>query len=308
MKPMSETLAKLMDARQLSEEYVKTVKAAVADPEVQRFLQAHASQLQADAVNRGAAKIYEFVTQRDKVAHGEVPLAPGYAPQLVVANGLIDITYVATAQKIAQDALAEQQALVTAINVPKTIRSASIDTYDSSAERAEAAVAAVEFIDAVVAAPNQFHQGLYLTGPFGVGKTYLLGAIANDIAKDGGIASTLLHVPTFAVEMKAAIGSNQVLPKLDRMKRAPVLMLDDIGAESFSPWFRDDVLGVLLQYRMQEELPTLFSSNKTMAQLEGFLAGHEANADEPVKAARIMERIRFLATEVVVGGVNRRLH
>ncbi|VTU62698.1 primosomal protein DnaI [Lactobacillus rhamnosus GG] [Lacticaseibacillus rhamnosus] len=33
-------------------------------------------------------------------------------------------------------------------------------------------------------------------------RQYLLGAIANDLASKGGIATTLIHVPTFVVEMK----------------------------------------------------------------------------------------------------------
>lgn len=33
-------------------------------------------------------------------------------------------------------------------------------------------------------------------------------------------------------------------------------MIDDIGAESMTSWIRDDVLSVILQYRMQEQLVT----------------------------------------------------
>ena len=36
-------------------------------------------------------------------------------------------------------------------------------------------------------------------------------------------------------------------------------MIDDIGAESMTSWIRDDVLSVILQYRMQEQLVTTFS-------------------------------------------------
>jgi len=106
--------------------------------------------------------------------------------------------------------------------------------------------------------------------------------------------------------MKSAIGNNSVLKKIDSVKRAQILMMDDIGAESISPWVRDDVLGIILQYRMQEKLPTLFSSNKSMADLTESLAGTDRGNSEMLKAERIMERIRFLAKEVQVGGENRR--
>ena len=35
-------------------------------------------------------------------------------------------------------------------------------------------------------------------------------------------------------------------------------MMDDIGADAMSSWIRDEVFGVILQYRMQEQLPTFF--------------------------------------------------
>jgi len=305
MEDMHDYLQKLMDQRQMRSNYDQMMQQALKDPQVQRFLTENADVLAPDAVEKGAAKIYEFVSERDKVAAGEQPFAPGYRPELLVSNRLIDITYVPTEAKVAADVAREEANLVTAINMPKSIANASLRTYDST-NRMQALVMANDFYLAQISDPKAFHQGLFLTGPFGVGKTYLLGAIANDLAKQGQ-ATTLLHYPTFTVDMKNAIGQNQVTPMLNRVKNAPILMLDDIGAESISPWIRDDVLGVILQYRMQEELPTFFSSNKTMDELAGFLAGNDRGDDEAVKAQRIMQRIRFLSQEVVVGGENRRL-
>ena len=306
MEDMRNQIALLMESRQWRDRYFKMVKKALQDSEVQAFLKAHQSDLADDAIDRGTAKIYEFVSERNKINRGELPLAPGYRPMLVVANRLIDVVYQPTNEKMVSDKRAKQESLVTPINMPKDIRHASLQEYDPTPERTKALIAANRFSFEVVAKPKDFHQGLYLSGPFGVGKTYLLGAIANDLAREGGIASTLIHVPTFVVEMKSAIGNNSVLKKIDSVKRAQILMMDDIGAESISPWVRDDVLGIILQYRMQEKLPTLFSSNKSMADLTESLAGTDRGNSEMLKAERIMERIRFLAKEVQGGGENRR--
>ncbi|MPN64343.1 Primosomal protein DnaI [bioreactor metagenome] len=108
------------------------------------------------------------------------------------------------------------------------------------------------------------------------------------------------------MEMKQAIQSNTVNEKIDAVKKAEILMLDDIGAEANSTWIRDEVLGVILQYRMQEDLPTFFSSNFTMQQLEEHLRMGNRGDDEPMKAKRLMERIRFLSREVPMTGKNRR--
>lgn len=109
--------------------------------------------------------------------------------------------------------------------------------------------------------------------------------------------------------MKQSIQKDTVGEKLDTVKKAPILMLDDIGADSMSSWVRDDILGVILQYRMQEQLPTFFSSNFDMLQLENeHLRVTQRGEDEPLKAKRIMERVRFLAKEINMIGKNRRLY
>ena len=108
--------------------------------------------------------------------------------------------------------------------------------------------------------------------------------------------------------MKNSIGKNTTEDKLELYKKARILMLDDIGADSMSSWIRDDVLGVILQYRMQEQLPTIFTSNFNMEQLEKeHLTQSQRGEMEPLKAKRIMERIRFLSEEVEMSGENRRL-
>ena len=106
--------------------------------------------------------------------------------------------------------------------------------------------------------------------------------------------------------MKSAISNNTTTQERDTVMKAPILMIDDIGADALSAWLRDDVLGVILEYRMQEELPTFFSSNFTMDQLTDHLAQDSSGNVEPLKAKRIMERVRFLSREIHMVGPNLR--
>src|SRR5699024_10264885 len=108
--------------------------------------------------------------------------------------------------------------------------------------------------------PGEDGEGLYLYGKFGVGKTYLMGAVMNAL-KSRDIDSFIVYTPDFFREMRQAIGDGTFQEKLDTVKQARVLILDDIGAETISGWIRDDVLGAILQHRMLEKLPTLFTSN-----------------------------------------------
>lgn len=237
-------------------------------------------------------------------------VAPGYSPQLVISAGQIDVTYVPTKQLLERQRQRYIQRLVNSINMPKFIKNASYDDYylneDTQTDtRTKAIQAAMDFTDNYQ--KDNFQPGLYLYGKFGVGKTYLLGAIANELAKSKGIATTMVHFPSFAVEMRNSIKQNNTGEKLDAIKRAPILMLDDIGAGAMTTWIRDDVLGVILEYRMQEELPTFFSSNFSMDELQNnHLAINAQGDNEPLKAARIMERIKYLSREIEMEGKNLR--
>ncbi|MFC6259654.1 primosomal protein DnaI [Levilactobacillus fujinensis] len=306
MEDLSKTMQQLMNQRHLNDNYRQLMDKVYADPQVIQFYHEHQAELAADVMTRSAAKLYEFVSEREKLAKGGVTFATGYEPQLLVSNHLIDVAYVPTVEtqeKQAQQALRQR---VKSIAMPKNIRDASLTEFDQDADRAEALMAVLDFKDAYEASPKRRHQALYLAGSFGVGKTYLLAALANELATDG-FSSTLVHFPSFAVEMKNSIAKNGVADKLDALKNAPVLMIDDIGADAMSAWVRDDILGVILEYRMQEELPTFFSSNFSMQQLETeHLRISTRGDDEPLKAQRLMQRIRFLAREITMVGVNRR--
>lgn len=106
--------------------------------------------------------------------------------------------------------------------------------------------------------------------------------------------------------MKQSIGDGSFQEKLETVRKAPVLMLDDIGAETTTAWTRDEILGPILQYRMSEKLPTLFTSNYDYEELELQLAYSDKGGTEQLKAKRIMERIKHYTTLVEVGGENRR--
>ena len=136
-------------------------------------------------------------------------------------------------------------------------------------------------------------KGCIFTGKFGVGKSYLLGALANELAARH-IHSVVVYVPEFLREMKQAIQDHTLSEKIEFVKRAPVLMLDDIGAETMSSWTRDEILGTILQYRMSEQLPTFLTSNFNYDELEHHLSFTQRGEKEVVKAGRIMERIRLL--------------
>ena len=82
-------------------------------------------------------------------------------------------------------------------------------------------------------------------------------------------------------------------------------MLDDIGAENVTNWGRDEILGTILQYRMDNHLTTFFTSNLDINELEKHLSITKDNMDM-VKARRIIERIKQLTIDMELISKNRR--
>lgn len=149
------------------------------------------------------------------------------------------------------------------------------------------------------------HKGIYLNGNFGCGKTYLLSAMLNELAKKGHKVA-MIYYPEFLRALKESFnGNDDYKIKFNYIKKVEILLLDDIGAETLTEWSRDEVLGTILQYRMEENLPTLFTSNLTMKELETHLSTTNRDVDK-VKARRIIERIKQLTTDITMISENKR--
>lgn len=285
----------------------QTLTAAFKEPDVQEFMQAHLAELPTDFFDKSAAKVFEYVRQKRLLAAGKPTIAPGYVPELKLENGYVIVAYRPTEQAIKAEKIRRRQARIKAISMPKAVRNANFENVDVVADRGPIVIELLNWIDNFMDKPKTYHQGLYLYGTYGIGKTYLMGALANELA-DRGVEVTMVHFPTFTVEMRNSINDNAIdtMGQLQAIKTSTVLIIDDIGAESMSPWIRDDILGVILEYRMQNELATFFTSNFDMQQLQHQHLTETRQSIEPVKAERLMQRVRFLAREVLMGGENRR--
>ena len=82
-------------------------------------------------------------------------------------------------------------------------------------------------------------------------------------------------------------------------------MIDDIGAEKVTEWSRDEILGTILQKRMNNYKTTFFTSNLDMEALQQHLRINNYSDDE-MKARRIIERIKQLTDDIELIGENKR--
>ncbi|MBM7692851.1 primosomal protein DnaI [Peribacillus deserti] len=309
MERINDTLNKLANRGQFRERYNELSEEILSDPNIVHFLNENSSTITKEMIDKSMGKLYEYSTQSKECGkcpslEGCINMMQGYHPHLVLRGSYIDINYDRCPRKEHADEKKKHEKLIQSLYVPKEILSASIADFDfSSGDRLAALEKATEFVEKYT--PGSKMKGLYLYGKFGVGKTYLLGAIANELARKR-ISSLLVYVPDFLREIKNSISDHTLGEKLEMVKKAPVLMLDDLGAETMSSWGRDEVFGPILQFRMLEDLPTFFTSNFDFSQMKNHLTVSQRGEIEEVKAARIMERIRYLAEPVLLDGSNRR--
>lgn len=102
---------------------------------------------------------------------------------------------------------------------------------------------------------------LVITGPSGCGKTHLAAAIANHCLKKG-IPVFWTIVPDLLDHLRATFGPSSDVTYDDlfeRVRNAPLLVLDDLGTHSSTPWAEEKLFQVL-NHRFNAQLPTIVTA------------------------------------------------
>lgn len=216
----------------------------------------------------------------------------GYAKLPQINGEGLEFVYKPCKYKKKNDAKEKLYNNVMLYNVPKEIKEASFKKiYKTDKKRYKVIIWLTDFIQKYQENPRQ--KGLYIYGNFGCGKTYLISAMFNELAKEG-VKSAIVFWPEYLRDLKASFNTNEFASKFNQVKKVPLLLIDDLGAENATAWSRDEILCPLLQYRMDENLPTFFTSNLNLEALEKHLAFTSSGTEE-VKAGRIISRIKQLA-------------
>ena len=227
---------------------------------------------------------------------------PGFVYTPISEDNIINFSYDACPKKQKELTDNEYKNNLDLLEMPKDIKNATFkEVYTDDKNRLPIIKYFKEFMDNYN--NEEKPKGMYLNGSFGSGKTYLIAALFNEMAKKG-VKSVLVYYPEFLRNLKANFQSDYN-EKFNYVRKVPLLLLDDIGAENCSNWSRDEILGPLLQYRMENHLPTFFTSNLTIEELEKNLSITTSGIDK-VKARRIIERIKQLTVPYSLVSKNRR--
>jgi DNA replication protein DnaC len=110
---------------------------------------------------------------------------------------------------------------------------------------------------------------LLLSGASGCGKTHIAAAIVNRLVERGEpalfvVVPDLLDHLRSAYQPGAEIGYDDLF---ERVRSAPVLVLDDLGTQAQTPWAQEKLFQ-LINHRFNTRLPTVVTTNLAPEQLD----------------------------------------
>ena len=123
--------------------------------------------------------------------------------------------------------------------------------------------------DAAKAFATEAKGWLILIGPSGCGKTHLAAAIANERIGHGHPA-LFISTSDLLDHLRSTYSPSSEMPYdefFDRVRNAPLLVLDDLGTQTGTPWAKEK-LDQLLNHRYSRELPTVIATSTPTEQLD----------------------------------------
>ena len=122
---------------------------------------------------------------------------------------------------------------------------------------------------------------IVLIGASGAGKTHLAAAISNELRASGQDDVMFVVVPDLLDYLRAAFNpdsGDSHQRRFDELKRVPLLVLDNLGTESATPWAKEKLFQ-LLNYRHSALLPTVITTTVAEERLDPWLRTRIRDAD-----------------------------
>ena len=247
-------------------------------------------------VENNLEKFYQFYISKDTLLNIE------HRPKLVCENKEVNIVYIETEEYRNKVESLKISNRVKTEFIPSRVLTYTFENLSMNREKGILATEIIKVCKNILS--KQTTRGVYVYGPTGTGKTYLMGCIYNYF-KQNGKEPAILYYPEFIRKIKSKISNNSYDLYIDLIRNEEILIIDDIGAENITEFIRDEVLGPIINHREAEKLPTFFSSNLSIDDLSELLSNGRTTIDK-TKALRIVERIHSLSISHFLDGENER--
>jgi DNA replication protein DnaC len=126
---------------------------------------------------------------------------------------------------------------------------------------------------------SQTNGWLVIQGGYGCGKTHLAAAIANQTVA-AGVPTLYLTVPDLLDWLRASYddATSNFEERFDEIREVRLLVLDDFGSQSATPWAQEKVFQILNQ-RYLGRLPTVITTNVDLDELDGRIRSRLADRE-----------------------------
>jgi primosomal protein DnaI len=238
-----------------------------------------------DILDVDVNKVYQYIVQKK-----EKPVVDGYEIVLKT-DPYIEIIYRPTKEKAFELRKERIRKNLKFYDSEVYIQDASLKDFKCfNEEREHAFEKAQYFLDHYK--KDRYEKGLFIYGRYGTGKSYLLSAIAQELALRN-IAVLFVYVPDLIRSIRQGMNEGNLEERINKLKQADILMLDDFGGENMSSWFRDEIIVPVMQYRLSAKLPVFISSNFSLVQLLDALTLQKDETNR-MKAGRLIQRFKDL--------------
>ena len=132
-------------------------------------------------------------------------------------------------------------------------------------------------------------KGLYLYSKVkGSGKTRLASSIANALVKMYGLDIAFIKSADLISQIKKTFGSKEITQAdvIETFRKVELLVVDDLALKGATE-FEEGILYDVMDYRLENKKPTIFTSNVTIQGLEAIYPG-----------GRVNKRINKMAMEI----------
>ena len=190
----------------------------------------------------------------------------------MVDPSLVQIVHIA-APDFRRAGVAQDQSDLSTLNLhmDKTLDNFSLRESELPRSQSENLRRALETARAYAESPKDWL--VFNSVGYGNGKTHLAAAIANHAARSGEAVLFVL-VPDLLDHLRASFypaSGVRYDKRFDEIKKAPLLVLDDLGTESATAWAREK-LYQLFNYRYNARLPTVITTATPIEEIDPRLA------------------------------------
>jgi primosomal protein DnaI len=129
-------------------------------------------------------------------------------------------------------------------------------------------------------------NNLYIHGNSGLGKSHISAAICNEFIDINGGKIAFVNTHDLIEELRSLVYDDKQLysQKIKELEIVDLLVFDDIGNEKITEWSKEEVLFGLIDVRLRNSKPTIYTSSYSIADLKSLYA------KDSIKAKKLFEK------------------